>query len=134
MDERTLEIYNDSFEYCLSKPRFLTRFYERLMASSPEVRARFSNTDIHRQTRILKKSLCLLTMASVGTSEGRDELVRLSKSHGPDGLNIPAYMYDLWLDCLIQTVKEFHAHWRPEIEQSWRAMLGPHIDVLKPDR
>lgn len=131
MDEKNLEIYNDSFEYCLSKEGFLPRFYELFIESSPEVREKFRNTDIQRQARILKKSLYVLTMASVGTDEAREELIRLGKSHGPQGLKIPAYMYDLWLDCLLRAVKEFHTEWHPEIERSWRKMLGPHIDVLK---
>lgn len=131
LDERTLEIYNDSFENCLAKERFLPRFYELLMASSQELRERFSDTDFERQTRILKRSLYILTMASVGTDEAREELIRLGKSHGQQGMGVPAYMYDLWLDCLIQTVKEFHTDWRPDIERSWREMIGPHIETLK---
>jgi hemoglobin-like flavoprotein len=131
MDEKTLEIYNDSFEYCLSKEGFLPRFYELFMESSPEVREKLRDTDIQRQAWILKKSLYVLTMASVGTDEARNELIRLGKSHGPEGLKIPAYMYDLWLDCLLRAVKEFHTAWHPEIERSWRKMLGPHIAVLK---
>ena len=131
MDEKTLEIYNDSFEYCLSKEGFLPRFYELFTESSSEVREKFINTDIKRQSRILKKSLYVLTMASVGTEEARNELIRLGKTHGPQGMKIPDYMYDLWLDSLLRTVREFHTAWKPEIEKSWHAMLDPHIEILK---
>ncbi len=131
MDEKTLEIYNDSFEYCLANEGFLPRFYELLMESSPEVREKLRNTDIQRQAKILKKSLYFLTMVSVGTNDAHDELIRIGKSHGAQGLKIPAYMYDIWLDCLLQAVKEFHTVWHPVIERSWRKMLGPHIAVLK---
>lgn len=131
MDEKTLEIYNDSFEYCLSKEGFLPRFYELFIDSSPEVRKKFMNTDIQRQSRILKKSLYVLTMASVGTEEARNELIRLGKTHGAQGMQIPDYMYDLWLNCLLRTVREFHTDWKPEIEASWHAMLDPHIEILK---
>lgn len=131
VDERTLEIYNDSFEYCLSREGFLPRFYELFTHASPEVRETFRNTDFERQTRILKKSLYVLTMASVGTDDARNELLRLGLSHGRQGMNIPPQLYDLWLDCLMQTVREFHSEWHPDIERSWRDMLGPHIAVLK---
>ncbi len=131
MDEKTLELFNDSFEYCLAKESFLPRFYELFLASSAEIRQKFMNTDIHRQSRILKKSLYVLTMATVGTEEARNELLRLGKSHGLQGMNIPEYMYDLWLDCLVQTVREFQTDWTPETEASWREMLNPHIEILK---
>jgi hemoglobin-like flavoprotein len=131
VDEKTLAIYNDSFEYCLGKEGFLPRFYTLFMESSPEVRERFKNTDFQKQTRILKKSLYVLTMASVGTDEARQELVRLGLSHGKQGLHIPPHLYDLWLDALVRTVREFHTEWHPDIERSWREMLAPHIAVLK---
>lgn len=131
MDEKTLELFNDSFEYCVSKKDFLPRFYELFLASSPEIRKRFINTDIRRQSRILKKSLYILTMATIGTEEAHRELIRLGKSHGLQGMNIPNYMYDLWLDCLLRTVSEFQTDWKPEIENSWREMLNPHIEILK---
>ncbi len=129
--ERILEVYNDSFEHCLAKEGFLPRFYELFTASSPEVRDKFKDTDLRRQAWILRKSLYVLTMASVGTGEARDELIRLGNSHGPRGLNIPAALYDLWLECLLRAVEEFDANWSPEVERSWREMLGPHIAVLK---
>lgn len=131
MDEKTLGIFNDSFEYCLSKEGFLPRFYNLFMESSPEVREKFRNTDIRRQSRILKKSLFVLTLVSAGTDEAREELIRLGNSHGAQGMKIPAYLYDLWLECLLQAVREFHTNWHPEIELSWRKMLGPHLAVLK---
>lgn len=131
VDEKTLEIYNDSFEYCLSREGFLPRFYELFIQSSPEVREKFKATDFQRQNRILKKSLYVLAMASVGTDEARKELDRLRLSHGPRGLNIPPHLYDLWLDCLVRTVREFHTEWHPDIEKSWREMLAPHLAVLQ---
>jgi hemoglobin-like flavoprotein len=131
VDEKTFQIYNDSFEYCLSKEGFLPRFYELFIGASPEVREKFKDTDFQRQVRIFKKSLYVLTMASVGTDEARKELVRLGQIHGREGLNIPPDMYDLWLDCLIRAVRECHTEWHPDIERSWREMLGPHIAVLK---
>ena len=131
MDEKTLEIFNSSFEYCLARDDFLPRFYERFIESSPEVRDKFRGTNLNRQARILRKSLYVLTMASVGTDEAHDELNRLGRSHGAKGMNIQAHLYDLWLDCLVSTVKDFHTEWHPDIEASWRKMLNPSIAVLK---
>lgn len=131
MEDRIHEVYNDSFQRCLSKPNFLAYFYELFLNASPEVREKFKNTDFKQQTRIIKKSLYSLTLASVGTKESRAEIERLGHSHGKEGLKIPAYLYDLWLDCLLQAVQEYDVGWTPEVERCWRKMLEPHIEKLK---
>lgn len=131
MDERSVELYNDSFEYCMSRAGFLPRFYDLFVASSPEIREKFKDTDLKRQARMLRKSLYVLTMASVGTYEGQQEITRLGESHGRHGLNIEPFMYDLWLNCLLQAVSEYDINWNAQVEQSWRQMFAPHIASLK---
>ena len=131
MDERTVELYNNSFEYCMSRAGFLPRFYDLFVGSSPHIREKFKSTDLKRQARILRKSLYVLTMAAVGTYEAEKEITRLGESHGRQGLNIEPFMYDLWLDCLLQAVSEYDANWNSEVEQSWREMFAPHIARLK---
>jgi hemoglobin-like flavoprotein len=131
VDERTLEIYNNSFEACLGRPDFLPRFYSLFLGSSPAVAKRFVHTDLPTQCRILKKSLYVLTLASTGTAESGKEIERLGKSHGRDGMNIPPEMYDLWLSCLLRAVSEFDPAWNSEVEASWRRMFGVHLSKLK---
>lgn len=131
MQDRTTEIYNDSFERCTANPGFLMRFYELFLDSSPQVKKAFNNTDLKQQTRIVKKSLYTLTMAMVGTKESLEELERLGHAHGRGGLRIEPGMYDLWLNCLLQAVKDYDKGWTPEVENSWRIMLKPHIEALK---
>lgn len=131
MKERTIEIYNDSFERCIANPEFFIRFYELFLDSSPQVKDLFKNTDLKKQARIVKKTLYSLTMASVGTEELLQEINRIGHSHGRDGLCISPQLYDLWLTCLLQTVKEFDRNWTLEVEISWRNMLESHIETLK---
>ncbi|MGR8933275.1 MAG: globin domain-containing protein [Gammaproteobacteria bacterium] len=131
MNERVIEVYNDSFERCTMNPDFLMRFYGLFLDSSPQIKNFFKNTDLKKQVRIVKNSLYILTMASAGTREFLDEVERLGHTHGRDGLRIDADMYDLWLACLLQAVKEFDRFWTPEVEECWRKMLEPHIAALK---
>lgn len=131
MDERTHEIFNDSFERCLSKEGFLPRFYELFLNTSPEVKEKFKDTDFKKQTRVVKKSLYALAMATMGTEEARAEIERLGQTHGRGGLKVNAYMYDLWLTCLLQAVKEFDIGWTPEVEQIWLKAFELHIATLK---
>lgn len=131
MKERTIEVYNDSFERCVANPNFFIRFYALFLDSSPQVKELFKGTDLKKQARIVKKTLYSLTMASVGTAEALQEIKQIGRSHGRDGMRISTELYDLWLVCLLQTVKEFDRNWTPEVEASWRKMLEPHIETLK---
>jgi hypothetical protein len=57
LNERDIELFNDSLERCTTGRRFLDRFYELFVASSAEVAAKFANTDFRVQKAALKVSL-----------------------------------------------------------------------------
>ena len=56
-NEHDAELFNDSLERCTSDRRFLERFYELFIASSPEAAAKFAHTDFRVQKAALKVSL-----------------------------------------------------------------------------
>ena len=80
---------------------------------------------------MIRQSLLLLTVACLGTKEVDEEIARLGLRHGPQGLQIGAHLYDLWLDCLLHTVSEFDPRWSHTVEDSWRKMFGPYISKMK---
>lgn len=129
-----IELFNDSLERCTSHPNFLGRFYEIFLASSPEVAEKFNNTNFSRQKRVLKSSLYLLIFATEGKPEGVAHLNRMTELHGPGQLNIPAYMYDLWMESLLKAVAEFDIAFGPRVEKAWRSMLASGIEYLKDAR
>jgi hemoglobin-like flavoprotein len=131
MDERTLELFNNSYESCVRHPRFLKRFYEIFLEASPEVREKFKGTDFEKQVRIIEKSLLLLTISCLGTKAVDEEIARLGERHGPQGMKIGAHLYDLWLDALLRTVSEFDPKWSQAVGDSWRKMFEPCITKLK---
>ncbi len=131
LDEKTLELFNRSFETCVARPGFIERFYQIFIASSPEVRDKLKDTDLKKQARIIKKSLYVLTLASIETEEVRQELASLGHSHGREGMRIGPHLYELWLDCLLQAVREFDPGWSEDVSSSWRRMFGPYISTLK---
>ena len=67
LTERDVEVFNDSLERCTSARRFLDRFYELFISSSPEVAAKFANTDFRVQKAAVKVSLYMI-MASIKRS------------------------------------------------------------------
>lgn len=46
-------------------------------------------------------------------------------------LDIHPELYDLWLECLIETVAEFDDGFRDEVELAWRLVLSPGIVYMK---
>lgn len=130
LTEAELEQFNDSLTRCTSNPRFLDRFYELFLASSPEVREKFSHTDFKKQHRMLQASFYMLMLAADGKPETRGHLERLAELHSGNGHNIPPHMYQVWLECLVQAVKECDAGFKPETEQVWRRMMSKGIEFM----
>ena len=130
MYKRDVELFNDSIERCSCKSEFLRRFYTLFLASSDTVATKFAKTDLRKQARMLKTSLYIMMLAS-GESEQVVHLERLAKLHGRAELDIKPELYDLWLDRLVQAVKEFDPMFDPEIETAWRRMLQPGIEFMK---
>jgi len=130
MHEKDVELFNDSIERCSSSPDFLRRFYTLFLASSDTVAKKFEHTDLRKQARLLKTSLYIMMMAS-GESERIVHLEQLARRHSRTELDIKPELYDLWLDRLVQAVREFDPLFDPETETAWRRVLQPGIEFMK---
>ena len=130
MNERDAELFNDSIERCSCSAEFLRRFYTLFLASSVTVAKKFERTDLRKHARLLKTSLYILMLAS-GESERIVHMDRLAKLHSRAELDIKPELYDLWLDRLVQAVKEFDPMFDMETETAWRHVLQPGIEFMK---
>lgn len=131
MDETTLQLVDDSLHRCAADPAFIDRFYERFLASSPDVRDKFANTEFVRQKRALLASLHLMLLAADEEATGPERYLRdLAARHGKAQLDIGAHFYDLWLDSLLETVRECDPECSSEIEQAWERVMGVGIRYL----
>ena len=130
MYERDAELFNDSIERCSCSPEFLRRFYTLFLASSDTVAKKFERTDLQKQARLLKTSLYIMMLAS-GESERIVHMDRLAKLHSRAELDIKPELYDLWLDRLVQAVREFDPMFDAATETAWRRMLQPGIEFMK---
>ena len=130
MNERDVELFNDSIERCSCQPEFLRRFYTLFLASSDAVAKKFEHTDLRQQARMLKTSLYIMMLAG-GESERIVHLERLARRHSRAELDIKPEFYDLWLDRLVQAVREFDPQSDTETETAWRNVLQPGIDFMK---
>ncbi len=132
MEHSDIEIFNDSLARCLRGEQFFQRFYELFLASSPEVREKFQQTDFRKQRRMLQSSFYMLVeYVALGWPECQAYLERIAAAHGKHGRDIPPHLYDLWLDCLLRAVRERDELYSKEVEGAWRFMMGAGITFLK---
>jgi hemoglobin-like flavoprotein len=131
MTNRDIELFNDSLQRCTARPGFLERFYEIFTASSEEVAEKFKRTNFQKQAILLKASLYLMLLAVWKKPEGQAHLERIAELHGRKGLNVQPELYDLWLDCLLRTVKEYDRRYNAKTKRAWYNMMQPGIKFMK---
>jgi hypothetical protein len=130
MNNRDIELFNDSLERCSAQPDFLSCFYRLFLASSDTVAQKFEHTDLRKQARMLKSSLYIMMLAS-SASERAAHLEKLAQSHGRAGLDIAPPLYDLWLDQLMRAVEASDPRFNAQTDAAWRRVLQPSIDFMK---
>ncbi len=109
---------------------FFDSFYKRFTAANPEVSQAFSHTDMQRQKSMLQESL--LYMIDFANSKIASQKIQgVASRHGIDGMNISPHLFDLWVDCLVETVREFDPQVTPNIEIAWRVHLASGVVFLK---
>lgn len=131
MDKKVLETFEASLQRCNASHGFLDFFYKRFLASSPEVRERFANTDFVHQKRALRASLHLMLLAAEDEEKGPARyLSDLAERHSRRGLGIGSGLYDDWLDSLLDTVRICDPHFNSEVEQAWEQVMMVGIRFL----
>lgn len=127
------EVFRASLKRCLADQEFLREFYELFMASSPEVREKFKDTEFPRQTRVLADSLYLMAVASESKEDAIawKELDRLAEHHSRTGLDVRPDLYASWLECLVKAARKSDPEFSSQIEAAWRTSLAPGIEHLR---
>ena len=136
MPSPSVEAFLASLKRCLAAPGFLEAFYERFVGSSEEVREKFKNTDMKRQVQVLEDTLYVVANAVQGEegSLARGALPALAAKHGRNGLDIRPGLYDLWIECLVETARTHDPQFDPAVERAWRDTLAFGADYLRQRR
>ena len=113
-----------SLTRCDKDSGFISSFYERFLASSPEVREKFSETDFAVQRRMLLRSLRTVAGATVGEGDALQELSLRAETHRRGRLDIPPHLYVLWQMALVDTAAQFDSEWSTTTEKAWNDCLG----------
>jgi len=129
----TRDTFLASLGRCRATAGFLDAFYQRFVASSDEVRAKFAGTDMLHQVQMLEDSLFVVANAVQGEegSPARGDLPRIAARHSHSDLDIRPELYDLFLECLIVTVRTHDTKFSSEVEAAWRETMAFGIDYMR---
>ena len=117
----------ESYKRVSRSAGFIDRFYRRFMASHPDVPARFEGVDMERQRFLVGRSVTMLLQHASGVEQVIEHLTETAARHGPHGLDIPAYLFDHWIEALIDTVAECDPEFQPELKAAWRTLLKREV-------
>ena len=131
LGESQIADFGASLGRCHANPDFITRFYELFVAASPEAAEKFKDTDLERQSRAMSSSLYALTLIIEGGKAAILYLDKIARQHGRDNLDIHPELYDVWLECLIETVSEFDPQYSDEVERLWRDAMAFGIKFMQ---
>lgn len=126
-----LNTFKESLERCQTDSQFLSRFYNKFVILNPEIREKFSNTNMENQKMMLHASLYMILLTTQGNNAASVYLDRVAKRHSKLELNIRPELYDLWLETLIETVSETDVNFNEKIEHAWRSVMLHTIDYMK---
>jgi len=128
-----IDVFKASLRRCLGPPTFLERFYELFLASSPEVKEKFKDTDFERQKVALRDSFFVMETVAESSpgSPPWASLHQLALTHDRHHRDIRPELYDLWLSSLIQAVSEYDPQFSEEVEQAWRETLKVGIEHMR---
>jgi len=126
------KLFNESYIRTVlnDQDEFFAHFYKRFMQAHQDISRIFANTNLDRQISMLQESL--LYMIDFANSEvASPRINRLATLHGASNMNIPARIFELWIDCLVETVQERDPQFAPEIATAWRVVLAPGLAFFK---
>ncbi len=119
-----------SLERCLVAGDLYGHFYERLLASSPEVAVRFQRTNMSEQKRILHHAINLILSFFERNPVGTWAIERVRHTHSRSQLDIPPRLYAYWRSAFLDAVRELDPALDAATERAWRTVLQAAIDFV----
>ena len=109
---------------------FFECFYDKFLSSSPDIAAKFSETDMLQQQAHLRASVKHVIDFAISGKPGI-RIRQIARSHSKSGKDISHELYDLWLDSLIGALAEFDTEFDTAVELSWRSIMAPGIQYMR---
>lgn len=120
-----------SYGRCCVHPDFFNTFYETFMAKSPAIPAFFSHTDMTAQKIVLRTGIAHLIGFAKGKGIAQRKIEELGESHNRENLKISPELYNLWIDALLESVRQYDPQFDLDSEAAWRKVLARGIELMK---
>src|SRR5579864_7090983 len=112
-----------------SNSEFFTVFYRLLITTSDEAASKFRNTDMAAQVHVLQSSVAFLLNFFIRNRQD-EYLVQVAERHSKRGVDVRPELYSVWLDCLIETVREFDPKFNGDVATAWRVVFSKGIEFM----
>ncbi len=117
-----------SYGRCCHSNEFFDTFYRIFLASSPEVRAKFANTNMQAQKLLLRQGIMNVVLYARGMPDTK--LRALGCSHSRKGMNIRPELYKLWTESLLKTVRHHDKEASTDTLQAWAEVIQKGVGVI----
>ncbi len=109
---------------------FFDDFYATLSDRAPGIGAMFADVDMQQQNQLIRRGVEHLIEYAVGSEESAAALRRVGESHGEQGLNVAPELYPLWLDTLMEAVRQHDPEASDHVESAWRVVARGGLDLI----
>ena len=125
---KAADIVMQSYGRCCASDGFFDSFYDHFLATSPEVRVKFANTNMAGQKLLLRQGI--LNVVPYARGMPGTKLKALGCSHSRKGMNIRPELYTLWFNALAATIREHDKECTAETMQAWREVVNKSVEVI----
>ena len=119
------EDLQQSYGRCLRDKRFVERFYEAFLASSPAIAPLFANTDFGKQRMALRRGISVAISHAAGSALSRRATAEMAQVHSAKGrCPVDPALYPYWVDSMLKVIEETDQEANEALMQRWRLAMG----------
>jgi hemoglobin-like flavoprotein len=120
-----------SYERCSALGNeFFDSFYANLVDWETAIGQMFAETDMQKQNELIEAGIVSLIAYAEGNADAERRIRELGKSHSRHFLNVPPEFYPLWVESLLQALREHDQEFNEELALEWRSVLAPGIALM----
>jgi hemoglobin-like flavoprotein len=119
-----------SFARCCGHDDFIDTFYHCLVSEAPQTAPMFAETDMVTQDTLVRAGINHLIDCADGVVGIASKIREIGTKHDRDHLNVQPELYERWVDALVQAVTQCDDQFDSHVEEAWRAVLRPGIDLM----
>jgi len=121
-----------SYGRCCLRDGFLDTFCGAFLGKSPEAASLLGKTSSDELKRSFEKTLALLMMFHRGERVATMGLTQVARSPSGQGDGVvPTHLYPLWIESLVEAVRQHDHHFSHELAEAWRHALDRGVRYIK---